>query len=93
MFEFEARRNYDPTRSQSFAAIVNVGSIIGHMTEGQLEQAMREVPVKNHDMEFNCQQWVEGALEKLKDGGHLSQVEYKKGVDGMVDALMEATDE
>jgi hypothetical protein len=56
-------------------------------------EILRTIPVKNWDLEFNCQMWVETALKRLSELRMLSEDAYAKGVDGMVDAIAEAADE
>jgi hypothetical protein len=54
---------------------------------------MESVDVLNHDAEFNCQQWVDFALRTLYHAGYLSGEQYDTGLNGMIDATMEAEDE
>jgi hypothetical protein len=54
--------------------------------------ALRRVPIRNDDRELDCQQWVEDALGRFRDGGMLSSEAYDRGLDGMSDAISEATD-
>lgn len=54
---------------------------------------MEYVAVENGDPEFNCQQWVDYALRTLCHANYLTAEEYDKGVNGMIDATMEAEDE
>ncbi|EKJ76926.1 hypothetical protein FPSE_02924 [Fusarium pseudograminearum CS3096] len=93
VFLFEMRKNWDPTRSANFAKKVLAGRISHPLTASELEQHMRSVTVGNDDHEFNCQQWVQMALLLLRQKGLLTQEQYDAGVDGMIDATMEAADE
>lgn len=92
-FEFQVRINHDPSQTQTFAKFVDVGFLGVPTNSVQLTTALRAVEIKNNDREFNCQTWVEQVLKKLKDRKDLSQEEYDKGVDGMVDAIAEAKDD
>ncbi|KAK2606303.1 hypothetical protein QQS21_003351 [Conoideocrella luteorostrata] len=76
-FNFEKRKNFDPTSSYTFAKKVKMDS----------------VPVLNEDREFNCQQWVELALNTLRHAGYLKKEQYNDALDEMLEAIMEAEDE
>ncbi|KAL3595618.1 hypothetical protein FPOAC2_09967 [Fusarium poae] len=92
-FLFEMRKNWDPTTSATFAKKVMVGKIQHPLTSSEVEQHMRSVTVGNDDYEFNCQQWVQMALLSLRHQGCLTEEQYDAGVNGMIDATMEAADE
>lgn len=47
----------------------------------------------NRDREFNCQTWVAKVLERLSNQGYLLKENSDVGINGMVDATMEAEDE
>lgn len=93
-FAYGAAPGFDPRSDAKFARMVDVGATAAPgLPEGWLDALMEAVPVANDDPEFNCQQWVEGALRALRDAGVLSEDQYALGVNGMVDATMEAEDE
>ncbi|KAK7606534.1 hypothetical protein BKA81DRAFT_177433 [Phyllosticta paracitricarpa] len=92
-FRLETMSNRDPRLSRSFAKEVDVGQIRFPMTKPRLVELISETPINNSDPEFNCQVWVENALQRLKGANQLSEDEYTKGVDGMIDATMEAEHE
>ncbi|KAF5529465.1 hypothetical protein FMEXI_14139 [Fusarium mexicanum] len=92
-FTFEQRKNFDPTTSRTFAKKVKVGRTQHSLTSFELASLMGAVDVANHDPEFNCQQWVDFALVALYQKGYLTAEQYNTGLNGMIDATMEAEDE
>lgn len=79
--------------SRSFAKEVPVGPLRVPMTRSQIKAFTSSTPLDNSSREFNCQVWVDAALKRLSDEGYLLIEDYSRGVDGMVDATMEAEDE
>ena len=92
-FEFEDGTNHQPQLEEKFVAQLEVGRTKTAMTPHQLASLMRRVPVLNDDYEFNCQSWVQLALERLSKDGYLTQEEYDDGVNDMVSETMKAADE
>lgn len=90
-YKLEARDDFD--ESMTFAKDVLVGWLRVPMTKAQLVSFVCQTPIDNSDLEFNCQTWVERALKRLVQAGYLEQEDYTNGVNGMVDATMEATEE
>lgn len=90
---FECRDGYDPTQSSSLAKIVALGPLSVQANRDRLVQILQTVPIRNRDWEFDCQQWVEAALSRLRELGMLTSEAYTRGLDGMVDAISEAQDE
>ena len=89
---FESRESSQPWETQRYAKMIEVGYLTVVATSAQTVQALQSVPINNRDREFNCQTWIEDALKRFKNAGHLSTESYNKGVDGMVDAIAEAED-
>lgn len=87
---FESMPSSEPWDTQRYAKTVDVGYLSVLANPAQTVQALQSVPIDNYDREFNCQTWVEAALRRLKDVGHLSPVTYERGIDGMIDAIAEA---
>ncbi|KAK7541389.1 hypothetical protein IWX49DRAFT_322009 [Phyllosticta citricarpa] len=83
----------NPTLSATFVKKIEVGQLRFAMTKPRLVELVSETPINNSDPEFNCQVWVENALQRLKRSNYLSEDDYTKGVDGMIDATMEAEHE
>jgi len=92
-FEFERRKNFDPTTSRTFAKKVKVGKTKHSVVFAEIDSLMRSVQVSNSDPEFNCQQWVHYALQTLYHAGHITSEQYDNGLNDMIDATMEAEDE
>lgn len=92
-FAFERRCNFDPTTSQSFATKVELGQTEQALTASELTRQMESVVVANDNVEFNCQQWVDMALRRLREVGYLTAAQYDTGMNGMIDAIMEAEDD
>ncbi|KAF7185186.1 hypothetical protein HII31_13461 [Pseudocercospora fuligena] len=91
-FSFEHREVLEPWQSQSFAKRVDVGVLSRPATAAQTIAALRSVPIRNDDREFDCQTWVTAALDMLRGYSLISNEMHAAGVDGMVDALYEARD-
>lgn len=92
-FVFERRDDFNPTVTRSFAKNVEVGTTKLALTSDELNTVLESVLVNNSDPEFNCQQWVQFALKMLLNKGYLTEKQYNTGLDGMIDATMEAEDE
>ena len=92
-YEFQTKDGDHPSQSQGIAKLVKVGVSLVEVRRAQMIEILRTIPVKNWDLEFNCQTWVETALKRLTELRMLSEDAYTKGVDRMVDAIAEAADE
>ncbi|OAA36781.1 hypothetical protein BBO_08060 [Beauveria brongniartii RCEF 3172] len=92
-FKIEKRWNYDPAGSRTFAKKVKVGTTKRSLTHSELVALSESVSVDNDNPEFNCQHWVEHGLLVLLEKGLITEKEYNDGLNGMIDATMEAEDE
>jgi hypothetical protein len=92
-YELETRDNYEPSTSRSFAKEVQVGWISTRMTKVQLAGLICQTPIDNSSRDFDCQKWVAAALQRLTTARYLTNEECRDGINGMVDATMEATEE
>ncbi|KAK8147555.1 hypothetical protein G3M48_001373 [Beauveria asiatica] len=92
-FSFETRWGWDPATSRTFAKKVKVATTKRPLTPSELVALSQSVSVKNRDPEFDCQQWVQSALLALFENGYITKEEYNDGLNGMIDATMEAVDE
>ncbi|KZF26913.1 hypothetical protein L228DRAFT_243458 [Xylona heveae TC161] len=92
-YQLETRNNYEPTSSRSFAKEVPVGWIRTPMTKAQLAPLIYQTPINNTSREFNCQTWVGDVLRRLVQAGYLTREDCENGIDGMIDATLEAGDE
>lgn len=91
-FLFESRESESPWETKRFAKVVEVGYLTRSAASTEIMRALRAIPIRNHDREFDCQVWVESALKAFKDSGYLTEALYTSGVDGMIDAIAEAED-
>lgn len=92
-FSYEKRSDYNPTKTQTFAKLIDVGTTKTSMTSSELTNHVKDTPVKNRDWEFNCHTWVDNAVQRMYRAGYLTKEEYEEGRDAMIDATMEAADE
>ncbi|CAK7232489.1 hypothetical protein SEUCBS140593_008278 [Sporothrix eucalyptigena] len=90
-FELQKRTSYE--NSATLVRLIPVGVTKNAITAEQLTSLMRNTPIKNDDYEFNCQAWVQKTLEGLAAAGHITNEEYAKGVDDMIEATMDGTDD
>ena len=90
-FEVEVRPGYDALRSVNLVGRIKIRELV--IEAAELDRLMRSVPVKPQDGESNCQIWVESALRALRDAGYITEDEWMKGVDGMIDITMQAGQE
>jgi hypothetical protein len=51
------------------------------------------MPIINDDADWNSQNWVGDALVRLVEAGYLDEKASSRGLDELVDAVMEASDE
>ncbi|KAI1172132.1 hypothetical protein F4777DRAFT_20343 [Nemania sp. FL0916] len=92
-FQFEARPGYNPAGSITFEKRIQIGWLAHPLDRAEMVTIFSEVPVNNTQDGYNCQQWVGDALEYLVAKKLLSHKAMGDGIDGMVDATMEAKDE
>ena len=92
-YQLESRDNYDPAASRRFAKEVPVARIVTPTTKAQLATFIFQTPINNSSLEFNCQTWVGDVLQRLAGAGYITKEACDNGIDGMVDATMEARDE
>lgn len=92
-YQYEKRKNFDPTSTRSFAKKVIVAKTRHSLTSSDLARLMESVEVANSNPEFNCQMWVSAALKTLAERRFLTSDQSERGESDMVDACMEAEDE
>lgn len=78
-YEFQIREPYDSTEVQGIVRSVIVGDSLVPVGREQMIDILRAVPVRDWDVEFNCQIWVEAALRRLRDLRLLSSEGYTEG--------------
>ncbi|KAK6435962.1 hypothetical protein LTR95_007849 [Oleoguttula sp. CCFEE 5521] len=91
-FEFQTRDNADPYASRDFVRAIDVGYLTNTFTKASIVQALSRVLVDNRDREYNCQTWVQVALNMLMNDDYLPMEGYGRGLEQMVDAIAEAGD-
>ena len=89
-FLFEVKRDWDPTGTASAMDPVYLGRT-RRLTEARLHSLMKRVPIENHDLEFNGQQWIWGALDYLTSDGYLSREQRDTGFNNMLDQVLEGS--
>lgn len=92
-FRFEMRAKLrKPEQSLNFVAKVPVGALLRPTTRDELERHLgpEHVPIKNEDIEFNCQEWVYYALERLATVGLISEESSEYAFDTMINRVQEA---
>lgn len=92
-YQLETRNESEPSASAKFAKEVRVGWLGARMTKAQLANFVRQTPIDNESREFDCQKWVANALQRLASARYLTNKECGDGINGMVDATMEAAEE
>jgi hypothetical protein len=92
-YQLETRDNYEPTTSRSYAKEVLVGWISTRITKANLARLICQTPIDNSSHDFDCQKWVAAALQRLATARYLTAEECRNGINGMVDATMETTEE
>ncbi|KAJ5668242.1 uncharacterized protein N7477_006812 [Penicillium maclennaniae] len=74
------------------ARVVRVCSLSDTVAVSSIRRTVAETPIMN-DADWNSQNWVGDALARLVEAGYLDEEAERKGLDEMVDAVMEASDE
>jgi hypothetical protein len=92
-YVLETKDDYDPATSPMLAKEVHVASTRVPASKIQVAAILHQTPVRNRDPEFDCQKWVGDALQKLVEAGCIEQEECERGIEGMVEVIMEAEDE
>lgn len=70
---------------------------VGKFSEGvsiaQLREVIGGTPIPRVIKDWNSQNWVGDVLARLVEAGYLDAGDSERGLDGMVEAIMEAGDE
>lgn len=76
------------------ARVIRIASIPDSIPGDILRQTISETPIdKWKSGDWNSQNWVGDALGRLVDAGYLDAKDRDRGLDEMVDAVVEAGDE
>ncbi|KAK2806269.1 hypothetical protein FQN51_007310 [Onygenales sp. PD_10] len=89
-FRVEADYGYNPLTSNSLAGAAQVGVINKHVDV--VMAIVQHTPVRNDLDEWNCQNWVGDALQRLVGFGWITAEQRMDGIDGMADLLAQAPD-
>ena len=81
------------TGTKEIAKIIPLAAIPDSITPGAVRMAVMSTPINNGDMDWNCQNWVGDVLGRLVRKGMLSDEDRERGVDLMVEGVLEARDE
>ncbi|KAJ6111916.1 hypothetical protein N7523_007977 [Penicillium sp. IBT 18751x] len=77
----------------SFSERVNIElPVSSTVPVSSIRRTVAETPIMN-DADWNSQNWVGDALARLVEAGYLDEEAERKGLDEMVDAVVEASDE
>ncbi|EPS26906.1 hypothetical protein PDE_01846 [Penicillium oxalicum 114-2] len=82
-----------PVAATGLARAALVAYIPDTVSVSSLRAVISGTPVAGQEMDWNSQNWVGDALERLVTAGYLTPEQKDKGLDGMVDIILEATDE
>ncbi|KAI2786409.1 hypothetical protein POX_g08794 [Penicillium oxalicum] len=93
-YSFHERINMAlPVAATGLARAALVAYIPDTVSVSSLRAVISGTPVAGQEMDWNSQNWVGDALERLVTAGYLTPEQKDKGLDGMVDIILEATDE
>ncbi|KAJ5711042.1 hypothetical protein N7488_005198 [Penicillium malachiteum] len=99
-FTFSERLNLGvPTSASKFesnlARIIPVSKIPSSIPSSSIRDTISQTTILNGDgnRDWNSQNWVGDALGRMVKAGYLNEDETERGIDEMVDAILEAKDE
>ncbi|KAJ5624534.1 hypothetical protein N7510_000843 [Penicillium lagena] len=97
-FTFSERVNWDiPINSTELARIIPLSLLPQKATIPEipkLRATVASTPIPaDGEQDWNCQNWVGDVLARLVAAEYLDSAERNRGLDGMVDAILEAKDE
>ncbi|KAL2359169.1 hypothetical protein RJZ56_007995 [Blastomyces dermatitidis] len=90
-FRVEILQGYNPLTSSTLAGRVIVGATPQCLDT--LQALVAQVPVNNDLDDWNCQNWVGEALQRLVENKVISAGQKSVALDGMVDLLLEGRDD
>lgn len=80
------------TTSATLAGTYEIGQLLQPISTAELVAFVAQTPIDNASIEFNCQNWVESVVWRLRERGLVSEEMYEGAVDGMVEIMLEARD-
>ncbi|OOQ81834.1 hypothetical protein PEBR_43357 [Penicillium brasilianum] len=92
-FMFYERLNTSPVPAIGLAKSVFVASIPDNVPVSSLRTTISGTPVADQESDWNSQNWVGDALGRLVTAGYLDAADKDRGLDDMVDVILEARDE
>ncbi|KAJ5613756.1 hypothetical protein N7528_007410 [Penicillium herquei] len=94
-FTFSERLNLGVPTSANLARIIPVSKIPSSIPSSSIRDTISQTTILNGDgdRDWNSQNWVGDALGRMVKAGYLNEEETEKGIDEMVDAILEAKDE
>jgi hypothetical protein len=78
--------------STDIARVIRVSSLSDTVPVSSIQRTVAETPILNDD-DWNSQNWVGDALGRLVEAGYLDKEAQGRGLDEMVDVVLEASDE
>ncbi|KAF7714872.1 Uncharacterized protein PECH_007886 [Penicillium ucsense] len=93
-FTFHERLNTAfPVAAAGLARAAFVATIPDTVSISSLRAVVSGTPFAGQEIDWNAQNWVGDALERLVTAGYLTPEQKDKGLDEMVDIILEAADE
>jgi hypothetical protein len=89
-YELEIKENWDPSCTGSALPLVYVGRTTS-ISANELIRILKAVPIENHDVEFNGQQWIWGALKTLTSSGFLTKKQRDESFNQMLETVLEGS--
>ncbi|KHO00947.1 uncharacterized protein MAM_01725 [Metarhizium album ARSEF 1941] len=89
-YKFEVKENWDPTCTGSALPLIHMDTT-DNLSARELIKILRDVPIENHDLEFNGQQWIWGALTSMVSEGHLTKRQRDDGFNRMLETVLEGS--
>ncbi|KAJ5726183.1 uncharacterized protein N7483_007540 [Penicillium malachiteum] len=94
-FTFSERLNLGVPTSANLARIITVSKIPSSIPSSSIRDTISQTRILNGDgdTDWNSQNWVGDALARMVKAGYLNEEVSERGIDEMVDAILEAKDE
>lgn len=92
-YTFEQMDNYKPEESRRLVRQISVAELQDWVTEVSVKGLVSRTPIKNTELDWNCQNWVGDALTRMVGSGYLSAAQRASAVNVMTDVCLEAKDE
>ncbi|KKK26881.1 hypothetical protein ARAM_001224 [Aspergillus rambellii] len=95
LFQFSNNVNCDPSTLGNLVQVVPVTDIPTSIGEDSIRETVSRTPIRNGrlDLDWNCQNWVGDALNRLVHRGWITVEQRADAIDKMADACLEAHDD